>query len=105
MLKWPPVDDWHWRSAFIAGLLIAPVAVALRTPELAKIDFIASLPIMALAGFLVGFGSSFGSGCTSGHGVCGIARLSKRSILATVTFISTGILTVFVIRHIIGMEG
>lgn len=105
LLKWPPAPDWAWRLAFIAGLMLAPLALALRMPEPIIIDFTVSLPMMAVAGALVGFGSSYGSGCTSGHGVCGIARLSKRSILATLVFMTTGLLTVFVVRHVIGLEG
>ncbi|MBL8644004.1 MAG: YeeE/YedE family protein [Rhodospirillaceae bacterium] len=102
LLKWPPAADWPWRLAFVAGLVAAPLAVVQRAPDMAELGFVAGLPVMALAGFLVGFGSSFGSGCTSGHGVCGIARLSKRSILATVVFMTAGLLTVFVVRHVIG---
>lgn len=102
LLRWPPAADWSWRVAFIAGLIAAPIAIASQSGPI-TIDFSASLPIIAIAGFLVGFGSGIGSGCTSGHGVCGISRLSKRSILATLVFMSAGVLTVYVMRHVIGL--
>jgi uncharacterized membrane protein YedE/YeeE len=87
--------------AFIAGLLLAPVVYVLldRAPQ---IDIDASYPLLVAAGLLVGLGTRYGAGCTSGHGVCGISRLSPRSILATVIFIAVGMLTVFVMRHALG---
>jgi uncharacterized protein len=105
LLKWPPAEDWAWRAAFVAGLVIAPVWLALSGLARPEIAFEVNMPMLIGAGILVGFGSAFGSGCTSGHGVCGIARLSKRSILATVVFMSAGIATVFVVRHLIGTGG
>lgn len=95
---WTP--DSAWRLAFVAGLIGAPVvlAVAGMKPE---ISFVTSLPIMVLAGLVVGFGTVLGGGCTSGHGVCGIARLSPRSIIATFVFMAFGVATVFVVRHLL----
>jgi len=97
----PVIHDTGWRIAFTAGLIIAPVIWLLfaALPEI-KID--ASYGLLAFAGLIVGFGARLGSGCTSGHGVCGISRLSPRSIIATLTFMSTGFLTVFVMRHLLG---
>ena len=97
----PVMHDAGWRIAFTAGLIIAPVIWLLfaALPEI-KID--ASYGLLAFAGVIVGFGARLGSGCTSGHGVCGISRLSPRSIIATMTFMGAGFLTVFVMRHLLG---
>ena len=92
--------DGAWRYAFLAGLVAAPAAWAAFVPVTVEIE--ASTPLLIAAGLLVGFGTRLGSGCTSGHGVCGISRLSMRSIIATVTFMAFGFLTVFVMRHMIG---
>lgn len=92
--------DRRWRLAFIAGLLIAPwlyTAVSGAKPD---IVFPTSTPLLILGGLCVGFGTQMGSGCTSGHGVCGISRFSLRSTVATVTFMLTGMLTVFFLRHV-----
>lgn len=89
-----------WRYAFLAGLVGAPAAYALFAPVSIEVE--ASAPLLIAAGLLVGFGTRLGSGCTSGHGVCGISRLSMRSIVATVTFMAFGFLTVFIARHAIG---
>jgi uncharacterized membrane protein YedE/YeeE len=95
----PRTGDTPWRLAFIAGLLVPPLVLGLsRTMEAPK--FGGSLWIIALAGLLVGFGSRMGSGCTSGHGICGIARLSQRSIVATICFLLTGFLIVYLTRHV-----
>lgn len=91
-----------WRVAFIAGLIAAPFVYALAAGEMPTIQIQVSTPLMVLGGVLIGFGSALGSGCTSGHGVCGIARLSPRSIVATATFMATGVATTFVIRHLLG---
>ena len=89
-----------WRIAFVIGALAAPPLLALAgRPGTAVIA--ASAPAVILAGLLVGFGTALGSGCTSGHGICGISRLSPRSLLATGIFIVTAVLTVFVTRHVI----
>jgi len=85
-----------WRLAFLLGL-VAPAAIS----GLGSISIEASLPVLGLAGLLVGWGTHTGSGCTSGHGVCGIANLSPRSLLATATFMATAMLTVFLLRHVL----
>lgn len=91
--------DWPWRVAFIAGLIAAPLAVQL-TGQPVQQTVPTNLPGMAFAGLLVGIGTALGSGCTSGHGVCGLARLSPRSLTAVLTFMAFAGLTVFVIRHL-----
>lgn len=98
----PPVSaDWAWRAAFLAGAVVAPL---LFTQAGGTIAF--AVPVSATAliigGLIVGIGVTFGAGCTSGHGVCGMARLSKRSIVATAVFMASTALTVFVVRHVIG---
>ncbi|TCB66595.1 YeeE/YedE family protein [Acinetobacter sp. ANC 4178] len=85
---------------FLLGLIIVPFAYGAFTQPHIQID--SSPLIMILAGLLVGFGTRLGSGCTSGHGICGISRLSKRSLIATATFMLAGAVTVFVMRHILG---
>lgn len=90
------------RLAFVAGLVGAPFLVAAITGAPVVQTVSSNPPLMAAAGLLVGFGSVWGSGCTSGHGVCGLARLSPRSLVATAIFMTTGFLTVFVTRHVIG---
>jgi uncharacterized protein len=94
-------SDRTWRIAFIAGLVAAPLAYALLggTVEQTVSD---NLVGMGLAGLLVGLGTGLGSGCTSGHGVCGLARLSRRSVVAVATFMAAAIATVFVLRHVMG---
>jgi uncharacterized membrane protein YedE/YeeE len=92
--------DQGWRWAFFAGLLVGGVGLAWARPGLIGASP-ASLPTLAIAGLLVGLGTRLGSGCTSGHGVCGIAQLSARSIVATLTFMGTGIATVLVVRHLL----
>ncbi len=97
----PVKGDAAWRIAFTFGLIIAPIVWLLfgKLPEI-KID--ADYSLLVVAGLIVGFSARLGSGCTSGHGVCGISRLSPRSIVATLSFMGTGFLTVFVTRHLIG---
>ncbi len=87
--------------AFVLGLPLgaAIIAAFVRTPEVAVTS---SVPLLVAAGLLVGFGTRLGNGCTSGHGVCGIARLSPRSLAATATFMASAVATVFVARHVIG---
>jgi uncharacterized membrane protein YedE/YeeE len=98
----PPYQDSEFtgRLALVAGLIAAPVVVLAATGRLPVQTIEASGGILMLAGFLVGFGSVWGNGCTSGHGVCGLSRLSVRSIVATLTFMTAGIATVFVARHL-----
>lgn len=91
--------DSAWRWAFVAGLLLAPLLYgALATLPAATVD--ASVPLLIVAGLLVGIGTRYGAGCTSGHGVCGIARLSKRSLVATLLFMASGFATVYCLRHL-----
>jgi uncharacterized membrane protein YedE/YeeE len=97
----PPYPDGELASrlAFVSGLIAAPVVVLVVSGRLPAQTIQASGAMLILAGFLVGFGSVWGNGCTSGHGVCGLSRLSVRSLVATMTFMATGIATVFVARH------
>ena len=97
----PPYEDNEFagRLAFVAGLIAAPVLVWLAAGRFPAQTIEAGLPALVLAGFLVGFGSVWGNGCTSGHGVCGLSRLSVRSLVATVTFMATAIVTVLIVRH------
>jgi uncharacterized membrane protein YedE/YeeE len=93
--------DTYWRAMFVAGLVVGGLALALLAPWTMGAS-VASLPVVALAGALVGVGTRLGNGCTSGHGVCGMARLSPRSIAATIVFISTGAIAVLVRRALEG---
>ncbi len=97
----PPYEDKEFpgRLAFIAGLVAAPVLVWLASGRWPEQSIAAGMPLLVAAGLLVGFGSVWGNGCTSGHGICGLSRLSMRSLVATLTFMLTAILTVFVMRH------
>jgi uncharacterized membrane protein YedE/YeeE len=96
----PAKGDWAWRLTFVAGVLAAPLLYQLvATPAAVRID---AEPVMiVVAGLLVGIGTRYGSGCTSGHGICGLSRLSPRSMVATVTFMAAGFVTVFVVRHLL----
>ena len=95
----PKNSDAGWRVVFVAGLLLGAFAYMLAAGGTIPVQMQASLPVLVVAGLLVGFGTRLGSGCTSGHGVCGIARLSKRSIVATSVFFGVAMLTVFLTRH------
>jgi uncharacterized membrane protein YedE/YeeE len=96
-----PQGDWGWRAAFLVGALAAPAAiVAVLGPAAVPFQSLVPLPWLAAGGILVGIGVTFASGCTSGHGVCGLARLSPRSIAAVLTFMATTGLTVFLVRHV-----
>ena len=95
-------DDKGWRMAFIAGLILLPVIAGLIGYGMAPPKLPASWAVIVTAGLLVVFGTRLGGGCTSGHGICGIARLSGRSIAATVIFMSTAIMTVAFTRHLFG---
>lgn len=88
--------------AFIAGLIAAPIAWVAVTGTEVHQTVSTDLPLLVVAGLLVGFGSIVGSGCTSGHGVCGLARMSPRSIMATATFMIAAMVTVFILRHVVG---
>jgi uncharacterized membrane protein YedE/YeeE len=96
-----PADDLAWRVAFIVGLLLAPVSLALFTGDDRIGAPTVGLALLIAAGFLVGAGSALGNGCTSGHGICGLSRLSPRSAAAVATFTATAIITVFVVRHVL----
>jgi len=96
-----PLGDFGFRLAFVLGLVAAGVGAALLAPGWVPPGD-SSLVLAGVAGLVVGFGSRLGNGCTSGHGVCGIARLSTRSLVATGTFMATGIITVFLVRHVFG---
>ena len=95
-------EDKGWRIAFIAGLILAPVLAGLVGYGMAPPKLPASWTVIVAAGLLVGFGTRLGGGCTSGHGICGIARLSPRSIVATIVFMVTAVATVAVTRHVLG---
>lgn len=98
----PVKGDIAWRLWFLGGLAIGAVAMMLLRPSSFESSLVRSSGAVVLAGVLVGFGTRLGNGCTSGHGLCGIARLSKRSIAATMTFIAAGALTVVAVRQIFG---
>ena len=96
-----PAEDRTWRIAFILGLLLAPTLLAILTGD-NRIGAPTVGPVMLVAaGLLVGVGTALGSGCTSGHGICGISRLSPRSAAATATFVATAMITVFIVRHVL----
>ncbi len=94
--------DWPWRVSFIAGVLAAPILVALFAGRQPSVELTDNLPMLISGGLLVGLGTVIGNGCTSGHGVCGLGRLSKRSLVATATFMGTAIVTLFFSRHVFG---
>lgn len=96
----PQAGDILWRVAFVAGIAVAPVLYHVAGGALPQISFHGSTVPLIVAGLLVGVGSQWGSGCTSGHGVCGISRFSRRSIVATAVFMAIAALTVFVTRHV-----
>lgn len=98
----PTRGDIGWRVAFIGGLVVAPLVYGLfATLQAVQID--ASYVALIVAGLLVGVGTRYGSGCTSGHGVCGLSRLSPRSLVATLSFMGAGFVTVFVLRHLLSI--
>jgi len=98
MMKASP-NDKLWRWTFLSGLVIAPLLIGLMRPDLVAVEFPVKGPLLILAAILVGIGTQLGNGCTSGHGICGNARLSVRSLLATLTFMFFGGITVFVVRQ------
>lgn len=97
-----PARHHAWRYLFLLGLLAGGAVVSLSRPEAFTITVSRSPVALVVAGLLVGYGTSLGSGCTSGHGVCGVSRLSPRSLMATLTFMAFGAATVFVINHVLG---
>lgn len=96
----PRRGDTGWRLLFLAGLLVAPTLWALFHPAVVP-RIAAGVPVLVIAGLLVGWGTSYGSGCTSGHGVCGLARLSPRSLVATLAFMGAGFVTVLLAQHLL----
>lgn len=98
----PVRGDTLWRGCFLGGLFVGGLLIRFLMPRAFDFGIIRPFPILILAGLLVGFGTRLGSGCTSGHGVCGISRLSARSLAATMTFIASGALVVFVVNHLLG---
>jgi hypothetical protein len=98
-----PQDDRTWRAAFLIGAVAAPAAiVAVLGGAAVPFESLVPLPWLAAGGILVGLGVTYGGGCTSGHGVCGLARLSPRSLVAVLTFMATTGVTVFLVRHVLG---
>ena len=100
----PPYRDNAFlsRFGFIIGLVAAPLLMMAASGEPVRQTVSSNLPLMAVAGLVVGFGATWGNGCTSGHGVCGLSRLSKRSFVATGIFMATALVTVYLVRHVIG---
>ncbi|MFQ1699896.1 YeeE/YedE family protein [Loktanella agnita] len=95
-------DDFAWRAALLAGMVSAPVAIMAVTGQMPAVQVPVSAAMLAVGGLIVGLGVTYGAGCTSGHGVCGMARLSPRSIAATLTFMIFTFATVYVVRHVLG---
>lgn len=99
----PRAPDWPWRATFLAGAIVAPAVYLAMFGEPVGFSVPVGMLAMIVGGFVVGIGVTFGSGCTSGHGVCGIARFSPRSVVATCVFMASTFATVFVIRHVAGL--
>ena len=100
----PPLSsDWQWRAAFLAGAIMAPAIWLAVTGMPIGFEVPVNTTMMVVGGLIVGVGVTYGSGCTSGHGVCGMARFSPRSIVATIVFMAATFVTVFVVRHVLGL--
>ena len=95
-------DEFSWRAAMVVGMILAPGLIFLVTGAMPELSVPVSPWMIVIGGVIVGFGASLGSGCTSGHGVCGLSRLSVRSIVAVPTFMFTAAITVYLIRHVFG---
>jgi hypothetical protein len=95
-------SDLFWRAAFLVGLVAGPAIWLAVTGGGYPIEVTGSLPLLVIAGLLVGFGTRMGSGCTSGHGVCGLGRFSPRSLVSTLAFMVVAAVTVFIFRHVVG---
>lgn len=95
-------EELSWRFALVVGMILAPVLLFVVTGSMPTIAIPVSPPMIVIGGIIVGLGASLGSGCTSGHGVCGLSRLSVRSLVAVPTFMVTAAITVFLIRHVFG---
>ena len=98
----PSRGDTLWRVCFLAGLLAGGILLRIFMPHAFDFGIVRPYPMLVAAGLLVGFGTRLGSGCTSGHGVCGMSRLSPRSLVATVTFIVSGAIVVYLVNHLTG---
>ena len=98
----PAAGHVLWRLAFLLGMAAAPLLLLAFGTAIEPAKITSSRPLLVTGGLLVGFGTRLGSGCTSGHGVCGMARLSPRSIVATLVFMAAGFVTVFIVRHLLG---
>lgn len=98
----PQMPDRHWRWAFLAGILTGGLILTVFFPEALRLEQAKSLSLYAVSGLLVGYGARLGGGCTSGHGVCGLSRLSPRALFATFTFMSSSIVTVLIVKTIAG---
>jgi uncharacterized membrane protein YedE/YeeE len=98
----PKPGEIAWRAWFVAGLLAGGAALLVALPSAFPSAGVRSLPAIAIAGFLVGYGTRLGNGCTSGHGVCGLSRFSTRSLVATLTFMATAVATTFLVNHVFG---
>jgi uncharacterized membrane protein YedE/YeeE len=98
----PKLTDFAWRFSLVLGLVCAPFFAALFFGIFPVIEIESDWIAIVIAGLLVGFGAQYGSGCTSGHGICGLSRLSPRSLVATLSFMSAGFIIVYAIRHLIG---
>ena len=103
LMNFKPRSEWVWRLVFLLGIVIGAFLFHLIRPDFFQPRVGFPLWLLALGGFLVGFGTRMGNGCTSGHAVCGIARLSVRSIVATIVFMTSGFMTVYIIRHLVGL--
>lgn len=95
-------EEVSWRIAMVLGMMAAPGFLFLLTGSMPAVDVPVSPAMIIIGGLIVGFGASLGSGCTSGHGICGLSRLSIRSLVAVPTFMATAVITVFILRHVIG---
>lgn len=95
-------DEFAWRAAMVFGMILAPGLIFLVTGAMPDLSVPVSPTMIAIGGVIVGLGASLGSGCTSGHGVCGLSRLSLRSVVAVPTFMLTAAITVYLIRHVFG---
>lgn len=102
LMRLDDLSDWRLRAALVVGMAAGPLVYLLATGQMPVIDLPISNLAVVVGGLIVGIGVSYGGGCTSGHGVCGNARFSRRSMVATVCFMATAFATVFVLRHVVG---
>lgn len=102
LLRPASTSDFSWRAAVLAGMVSGPLVIMALTGEMPAVNVPVSAGMLMIGGLIVGVGVTYGSGCTSGHGVCGMARLSPRSIVATLTFMAFTFVTVFIVRHVLG---